>query len=1148
MLPDHDDQSSSSDDDYAYDYVNSDSDSTDSDYDDRKNGSKKSFLVNGRQKSNANAETAGRNAGVNHGKSDGRRKIRFAGEKVKSSAVTKINDVNFNTEKKRTTITIRSEGSKPFITGERDGKVKSVQQGLFDSKAEMGAGSSGQKSVTAIRIQSVLRNLGEKTKLDESKMKGRNEGGRGKDTDTLRRTDSGIVRDAFSSVSQDTSDSFDKDECRRAELKICSLDRRNVRRWAGQTVVVREMPDCGKLQLDSGFEDTGRLSPGKASPNENRKTPKGRLSRSSEAIDFSNYSNVLRQASLRVFGLVGRKITSHIEAVSKDASAGLKKGSSVANVDVDGRSEEISPRTSSERGVKEKAMFFNRLEEIYKAKTPLLTENSVPMTGATPQRDDENAEEEDEWPEPPSFDEVFGEVDRAESQHDINVPVDKEKLGEQETSPKIKSNSSGDQIAFDARTTINAVLHQNRNHASYAPNYQEDRKFTTNGSQDKSGSERSKCQEVIHVSRKERFQESTCKGQSKLKGAVSENISESRRISDSVTDMNEIHVNGNGISREIGFKGRSIIQERGKSRSPGFQTEPCFTEEVSKWTGEDDGDCAICEIFSSEKRKSRRSADMERFRKTALNDCDAVLKKMRHAQSIAMKMSGEDSPRRSAMRNRTQVKSEERVPVSGNLGIRPQPEAASESTSGGDENQEKCVNAELACSADSTREKGEHTVRFANQPTEERVNDEGGNRKANANGGTAAVDVHVAARQHCKDLIDAGGYLVPNDHKKKGRPKVKRNLSEDFLIVDAMPCSQYKGAKSYDKSRHKAEQNWETEPRYETPKPFETESDHDRRVLPSQPQCGGDSVHAAKSPYAAKSRHDNSAMHRSDLYNQSGIRNRPWREDATRSWMPNSPDVLNTPSRQHWPMHHSQHTTPVNVSPHGTVLYGGAAQASSPSFLYGQQSSARQTAKDPFRAAREKSWFKKAANRLRRSLSFEGNDKKRSDKSRAPSQPHMKACNSSGNLRDECDTCLTQETRGRSYSDEGLRRGISQAAKRAVRQAVNERDLEFRADPNFHPKYGYVSQDRDYVPQGMIPQIPQNVNSSFSEGANSTVARNLYFGNNPSALSISKMQQAKGACLTDYGDSFRGDMVIPPLAVKNSPQKTAKMKFLQLKK
>ena len=451
----------------------------------------------------------------------------------------------------------------------------------------------------------------------------------------------------------------------------------------------------------------------------------------------------------------------------------------------------------------------------------------------------------------------------------------------------------------------------------------------------------------------------------------------------------------------------------------------------------DDDSCILCDILSNEKRLARRSADMESFRQSTLYDCDKVLKKMEKAQTIVRKLSGNGGSLKAAARKSFTEKdyvntvlnsdgpsddnNNAKWYVAGQQTI---------STLGSRENVN--TNGETGCGGDSPREALErktttpirdkkgielsqprvrseasgapHIAKAASQRKEHASEtghlydevalkrDETKSSKQRAQGVKFEEDVHAAARRHCKGIIDAGGYLIPQPKKTKDQPKAKRNLSEDFLIVETMPSLQ-------------------------TIEPW------GKKAAPQPNEQEAQGFNHGSFQSNSLQRNSNSFIHHKDinpksLVNSASPNDVNFGRQSVRFQSPSS----------HVPRYHSR---------------GAEANSAPP---------------DTSRAEREKSWLKKAARRLRRSLSFEEKNYQNDSRAYPLQKTAYQQRRSSGNLVADFESSK-QESRERFYEEEASRKyfGFQSLRRSKKDSSLTEGGLPYRNDPHFHPKYGYAS-------------------------------------------------------------------------------------------
>ena len=1117
----YDDNSSSSDDEYLYSPRDFDSDSSDSDYDFPRSPNTRVVFVNGRRikpKIKCSAAKKIQNGGESNlcGPSPSRR-IRFAddGEDRIRPQVTTKNNVTSDVKSKATmTVRIRSSENKTSSCLKAIGDKSPI-----NDKRERRVIENEQRPITKIRIQSIERSSTDKS--SNARVIG-NGNVAEREFRKLQRTDSGILQSSSSSVSQDTADSFDKEDGSRIE-SCDSVDKENSNTTSAETDCrdkgrierQREVTiECARSQLDSGFEDPERVSPGGFSSKENS------LKRGATrplGDNFDDYSNVLRQASLRVFGLVGRRVKAFNEAANKadvtNSGCGVNKEITCNQI---GHNEE-------------RKIFIGRLEEFYKAKLPLLADAKVQGSGDAVMQNAQNVKEEleeEEWPEPPTFDEDLIEENEKENK-DVSECFDVE-------------NDSQKSI-FEARKIANENLPQDT----------EEKERNLNGKrQSRSDSVPFDYEQTYRCgSKMYDFQESGAGNEGNFKGC--------EEGAGNSTDMpaDTQHRNVDVYDQRNDYRDNATDHERHRQRE--FEMGSEYIRRYKERTFDDD--CTICELLSSEKRALRRSADMESFRKTALNDCDNVMKKMKHAQQIARKISGSESPRRASMRKAREegnVSSAQGQTTQFNtttgIGNRRFEDENDDSTKG-----VKVGRVDRGLHGDVESAWNSIDVRNQCRIDTDPYGSQNGNRTEDVNSGnvTAATDFHAAARQHSGEQFDAKSFFIQQFNREKTRQKVKRNLSEDFLIVNAMPCAHGTETGKYERSRHNANPSQSIMPRYDVAQGRNLESRHDVQhdELRYNTEAANPRFYSApnfpRDHPVAKDQWKSAVHHNGENFdNSSGLAYR-WSHEKVKS-----PKVNPLESA---PLHQAPMKQPnsnfIPLSPKGNARNGPFTWALHPQSAssYRQQESNKMTSADPFRAEREKSWFKKAARRLRRSLSFEDNSRKGGDKGHASAHMPIRPCNSSGNIKDDYESFVTRETCGLLYSDEGPRMQVSKAAKRSsTMHAVGREHLHMK-DPNFHPKYGFMPKDRGSMEKSnsdMRPTSPAYLDANgnaLNDVSKFVVQHNMYFGNNPSTPNARSLG-TNGA--TPYRVFNGTEAVVQPLQVRKSSQKTAKAKSLLSRK
>eukprot|EP00112_Aurelia_sp_Birch-Aquarium-sp1_P013115 Seg2772.1 transcript_id=Seg2772.1/GoldUCD/mRNA.D3Y31 product="hypothetical protein" protein_id=Seg2772.1/GoldUCD/D3Y31 len=645
----------------------------------------------------------------------------------------------------------------------------------------------------------------------------------------------------------------------------------------------------------------------------------------------------------------------------------------------------------------------------------------------------------------------------------------------------------------------------------------------------------------------------------------------------------------------------------------------------------DDESCILCEIMSNEERLTRRSVDMDSFRKSALNDCDKVLKKMKHAQKIVRKLSGGESPRKLLNneimrslpdRNKSQQMINSSIQhVPDHLDKEPNTVPTEQRSEDSDPGKSKTVaretifcltgprtipalnastlNAELrnfnkiliegkhdwnvsAIEVQPSHEnetKAAHSSSKVDNAINKPFTHEEDEPVTLPQDGTlhARHDIHApqdeirinsndkdmtsrdfiapyeAARRHCVELIDSGGYLIPQPSMKK-QSKARKRLTEDFEIVESMPCSQvieprYHSFHSESSDVLKAEsdnsqmQNYQAEENFQQ-SPFMTDQNHtDGPVLQQaaylQSRCTA-SVDCHQTPQSESSQSQRSQATRSQENELQSPQSNSSRSQATRSYSPQS----------------------------------------QPSPLPENKQETTTTTTDSKRAEREASWLKKAMRRLRRSLSFEDDRKSAVTAQTQERRPTIKASNSSGNI--PADAFTERDSRGRSYSDDEGRRGNSGhrgSSVKGIRQMHNYHSAGrysqrqhpskvpgHKIDPEFHPKYGFApgisqktraqknSKAQAQSPDGKnsynFKQIQQTNNESghcsLNYSRKQRASNNMYFGSNPQVQSILRFDEKE--TLSPQKGYERNNPFMAPLEIKMASQKKAAKKHFRSKR
>ena len=1066
----YDDNSSSSCEEHLYSRSDFESDTSDSDCDRSMNYSKRIVFVNGRQvKPRRNLSLAKKVEGKGIDKKPNvdcefkpPTRIRFADDSSCSRIVTKNGSANGDKPLSKTILRIscKEDKSKHTLAPDKIIEASDNMVPIADVK-ERYVAAHEQKPVAVIKIQSTQRSNAEKSKSQVVANYNMEDEEFGK----LRRADSGFLHESSSSVSQDTADSCDKDDASRmeagdkiekddSEISWPALDRKDRSRIERK----REMKiDCIKSQPDSGFEDPERVSPEGISSKEST-LKRGTVKPSGGNSD--DYSMMLRQASLRVFGLVGRRVKSSNEPGSR------------ANINAVIKSDCHLPTMESQDGAEVK--FLRRLEE-----SRMLSFNEIDKEEnlGVLEQNHESVDEEEEWPEPPTFDDVPSEaecrfVERKMSSQEsnfsqssnVNVPRSIEKMEAKEG-----CNSHPE----------NLNLRLNNQCVSTASQLQE-----------------------VGAGDEGSFNEYE---EGDVFDPEASAISYHEEMFVPIERSSNPYVSANHEKHRFRRSATGIFHED----HLGGRNERRFND-----------DCTVCEMLESEKRASRRSADMEHFRNTTLNDCDSVMKKMRHAQQVARNISRDESPRRSSMRkSRDGSASFVEDPV--NQQIRTQEKNRFAEYRSGIPSYVKTGPAdqvEISLQSSATVEKSQvihsqHGKRVKNQTTDVAA---------------AHADVHVAARPNYESQFDAKEFFIQQFNREKNRQKVKRNLSEDFLIVNAMPFSP---PRVYETPRCHVDPPHSIAPRNHLMQSLDRERQSD---APSVKPRSSDQALYRHSPHNRSEPQFHSPLGNLAPAQPKSTARGNGKSLANRYQVPDQwlkEKTQNAPSRPPATKNCSM------LAPLSPRVSDQMAQFV-PSPQYTEYS-------DPFRAEREKSWFKKAARRLRRSLSFEDNNSRSTGKQEifAEHQP-LRPCNSSGNLKSEYASYGMIESHDRLYSDGGSR----QSGKRSA--GLPSSGKNYKNDPNFHPKYGFMAKKEGNVQKlsgEVSPKASLYIDANGSsphvpDTSNFIVQHNMYFGNNPSSQNSRILGQSGGGM-------FNGrEVVVKQKQVRKSSQKTAKIKSSHSKK
>ena len=678
---------------------------------------------------------------------------------------------------------------------------------------------------------------------------------------------------------------------------------------------------------------------------------------------------------------------------------------------------------------------------------------------------------------------------------------------------------------------------------------------------------------------------------------------------------------------------------------------------------DDDESCILCEIMSNEERLARRSVDMDSFRKSALNDCDKVLKKMKHARKIVRKLSGGESPRKllnnEIMRDVIDRKKPQEMINSSIQHVprqidREAPNAVptEQCSEDSDHGKSKTVPREtifcltgprtvlalnvpavnvpvLKASAPLNAEaknfnnalnEGKHVwnekatkavyssskegitkkKQFTNEenrrarsphdqesPTEHDLQTPQDRTLINRNDSNKPPSQEIiapyeAARRHCIELIDAGGYLIPQPSMKK-QSKTKKRLTEDFKIVESMPCSQvkqviepqyhafYAESSSEQKSEsHKLQvQNYQAE-------------EHFRQSLsmPDQYQAAysisGNTafVNGHQTPESVSLQSGQSQSTHSQ--SQGSSRSKAMRSPASESQSPQSNSSRSQAMRSQSPQSNSSRSQAMRS-------YSPQPQ---PDPLAANRHETTSTT-DQKRAEREASWLKKAVRRLRRSLSFEDDKKPAVAAHKGDRRYTMKASSSSGNI--PLDFAFkNRDSRGHSHSDDeghrdnSRRRGNSGQRGDSGQRGNSVKDIRqmhnyhssgrnshqqrpstvqgHYTDPQFHPKYGFaptISQrnskakiqssngDSSYNGKQIKQTNGETDNYALNYNRKQKASNNIYFGSNPQVQSSPRFD-AKERINQCHGYE-RSHPFKAPLEIKMISQRKAATKHLQSK-
>ena len=1076
----YDDNSSSSCEEYLYSRSDFESDSSDSDCDRSMNHSKRIVFVNGRKvKPKRNPSLAkkvvekGRDL-----KSDidcefrPPTRIRFADDSSCSRAVAKSGNVNDDKSRSKTILRISCKEGKTRNSLGPDKIIKtSDNMASVADKKESFVATDEQNPVAVIKIQSIHRSNAEKSRSQIVTSDHVDDEEFGK----LKRADSGFLQESSSSVSQDTVDSCDKDDSSRIEAGgkfekedgkmfwpvIGPKDGSRIERKSEMKI------DFLKSQPDSGFEDPERVSPEGISSKEST-LKRGTVKQSGSSSN--DYSMMLRQASLRVFGLVGRRVKSYNEPGSRaNVNAFIQGDYGLPTMEKQDSAEVKFLRPPEESHV-------TSVNEIDKEKNVGVLEQNH-----------ESVDEEEEWPEPPTFDDVSSEAEW------------------QFMEGKVSSQEANvSHLLSNANMSHNIEEVRAKENSSYAQNldFRQNNQYVSTGN---------KWQEVdsgdkgdfIECEEGEVFEPETPA------------ISYHEEVFVPIQRCNNPYVIMNHEQQRFRRSGTEIIHED----HLGGRYERRF-----------DDDCTICEWLESEKRASRRSADMEHFRKTTLNDCESVMKKMRHAQQIARKISGDESPRRASMR-----KSRGDGSAS----------SAEDAVNQQNRKQEKNRFAEYGgrIPTNVNSRPVDHVDDLQGNTTVKKIpviESHLGKREKEQTASVAAAQAgsNVAAMPTYEGQFDAKEFFIQQFNREKNHRKVKRNLSEDFLIVNAMP---YSPPRVYQTPRYHVEPVHGIVPRNHSVPSLDRGRQNDVPIVrprPSTQAIYNHSHYVRSEPQSHSSLRNRAAdqPHSTTLSNGNSFDNS---YQAPDQWLEEK--IRNAPSRP--PATKSGSLSPP-LSPRGSDQK--APSVPSPQYTYySQQDFGKKSFTDPFRAEREKSWFKKAARRLRRSLSFEDSNSRGTEKQEifAEHQP-LRPCNSSGNLKAEYTSYSKIESRDRFYSDGGSR----QSGKRSV--GLPTRGKEYKNDPNFHPKYGFMPKQEDRVqrPNGEVSSKASSYNDANGssphvlDNSNFIVQHNMYFGNNPPSQNSRILGHSGGGL-------FNGrEVMVQPKQVRKSSQKTAKTKSFHSKK
>ena len=656
---------------------------------------------------------------------------------------------------------------------------------------------------------------------------------------------------------------------------------------------------------------------------------------------------------------------------------------------------------------------------------------------------------------------------------------------------------------------------------------------------------------------------------------------------------------------------------------------------------DDDESCILCEIMSNEERLARRSVDMDSFRKSTLNDCDKVLKKMEHGKKIVRKLSGGESPRKilnnAIMRDvidrrKPQEKinsSTQRVPQQLDR-EEPNTIPTEQRSEDSDHGISKTVpretifcltgprtvpalnvpavnvpvlksSAPLSTEAENFNKalnEGKHVwneketkaaYSLSKVDIEKQkpfTNEENGQARSpynqeshakhdlqtpqdgifiNRNDNDEPPSRHIiapyeAARRHCTEVIDAGGYLIPQPSMKK-QPKTRKRLTEDFKIVESMPCSQVvapqyhvlhsESSHEQTSDSHKLQvQNYQAEEHFrQSPSMPDQYYTNDIVLKHAAYSTSGNTAfvdgHQTPQPVSLQSRQSQST------HLQSKQSSRP---QDTRSQASELQSLQSNSSRSQAMRSYSPQSQP---SPVPANRYEMTATT------------------DQKRTEREASWLKKAVRRLRRSLSFEDDRKPVVAAHKQDRRCTIKASSSSGNIPVD-HAFKYRDSRGRSHSDdEGHRSNSGQRGNsiKNIRQMHNYHSSGRNSnqqrpptvqghytDPQFHPKYGFaptISQrksraqtrsrngDGAYNRKQMKQINGEADHYPLNHNRKQTASNNIYFGSNP--LVQSNLRFDAKERINQHHGYERNNPFISPLEIKMTSQRKAATKHLQSK-